>query len=120
MTDLIQNGLNWLAAQLNVSASQSITYTQGIVSYALLATIGKTDVVDTDDDGNALEFRMTDFLFDAADFPVVPAPGDTIHATPAGVAITYEVLPFPNGEYYRNEDPYGVRIRIHTKIQSSL
>ena len=119
MTDLIQSGLDWLAAQLNASASQSVIYTQGIVSYALLATLGKTDVVDTDDDGNALEFRMTDFLFQASDFPVVPAPGDTIKSNPAGAPITYEVLPFPNGEYYRNEDPYGVRIRIHTKIQSS-
>lgn len=119
MADLLQSGLDWLAAQLNASAGQSVTYQQGSTSLALTATLGKTDLVDTDDDENALEFRTTDFLFRASDLTVVPGPGDTIKASPDGSGCTYEVLPFPSGEYYRNEDPYGVRIRVHTKIQSS-
>lgn len=119
MADIIQAGLGWLASQINANAGQPVTYQQGATTTPLTATLGKTDLVDTDDDANALEFRTTDFLFRAADLTLVPGPGDLIHATPNGAAITYELLPFPNGEYYRNEDPYGVRLRVQTKIQSS-
>ena len=116
MADLLHNGLEWLSAQQKQFVGQGITYSRGLLAAALTATLGKTTYQVVDEYGFTVQAEVTDFVVDAVDLVldedlVMPQSGDRIEYNDE----TYEVAPLSGQGCYRRCDPYGQRVRIHTK-----
>ena len=71
--------------------------------------------------GIRLEWTDRDFLIQAADLdlgsgPVLPERGDQIKEIDGAVESTYEVAAYGGEPPYRPSDPFGIVLRIHTKL----
>lgn len=118
MTNLIQDGLEWMASQLSAFASDSVDYARGDSTLSELpAAIGESEHEDGGSDGTLLMVHSVDFIITAADLilnsaVITPKAGDTV----TWESRTYEVRPFgPERQTWRFEDQHQVMIRIHTK-----
>lgn len=116
MSDLLQSGLAWLAAQVAAAASQPIVYQRGAHQAPIAATFGHSEFPVETSEGTRIEHTDRDFLFAAESLVLggvraTPQKGDRI--TVAGE--TFEVLPVNGQQCYRNSDPYGVMLRVFTK-----
>ena len=115
MTNILKNGIEFLANKLKAHASQEVIYKRGADSASICASFGKTDYKVEDDSGFQIGGQVTDFLFDASDLIIdglltVPKAGDQIEVD----GRTYEALFIKDG-YWRYSDPFGKIIRLHTK-----
>lgn len=122
-TDMLASGLAFLTVQLQAHLSQPIIYQRGARKVALCATPGKKKLYRlTDGDGNTrIDFTDRDFLIPTASLvidgsAVLPARGDFVKTTEAGVTRVYEVSA-PGGEaVYDWSDPYRLVLRVHAKL----
>lgn len=120
MTDILQNGLNWLNGVRNAHMTNTVTYARGESTVQLPATVGKTVFRQSDEFGLVMHFETRDFLVSTADLVldgqrVLPCPGDRITQSEDGKDYIYEVMS-PGGEpHFRYSDPYMKVLRIHTK-----
>lgn len=121
MTDMLQNGAAWLAAQIQRNFSQPVVYSRGADSVAVLATFGrKLYKLDDGEGGFRIEYSDRDFLIPAASLvldgvAVLPRRGDLVTVTEGGVATAYQVLA-PGGEpEWQWSDPYRQMLRVHAK-----
>ena len=123
MTDLLQTGAAWLAAQMQKFASQSVVYVRGTQSIPLLATIGRTEFEESDAYGVVQRVVSRDYLFPASALASLtgssrPQRDDEIHETRDGVLYRYQVIA-PQGEpHWRYSDAYQQSLRVHTKLIS--
>ncbi|TXH48573.1 MAG: hypothetical protein E6Q97_24510 [Desulfurellales bacterium] len=117
MADFLEAASAWLTDTFATRVSKSIVYSRGASSVSIDATIGTYQLQAIDGAGMSIEMESTDFLFEASALnfgagPVLPAEGDRIVYREK----TYEVLAVPGGSHYRETDPYGHGLRVHTKL----
>jgi hypothetical protein len=124
-TDVMANGMAWLADQLQAHASQPVVYQRGSEQVALCATFGST-LLKLDDGAGGIRMERTDrdFLIPAASLvlsgsPARPKEGDKVVYVKGGLLHTYQVLPYANEPQWRWSDPFHIQMRIHTKRISS-
>lgn len=121
MTDLLQQGSDWLADQLKLFAARTVVYERGIFQVAVRATIGRTLLKLDDGNGRTwVEWTDRDFLIQAADLildgsPKLPERGDRIKETQGAVTYLYEVMAPGKEPAWRWSDVYRKLLRIHTK-----
>jgi len=98
MTDILQDGLDYLDEVRKAHLTQSVVYTRGANTVTLLATMGATKYETTNEYGITVGGEVIDFLLTAADLilasvTVEPEQGDTITVTRNAEAHIFEVLP---------------------------
>src|SRR3954466_8485975 len=117
MSDLLQQGSDWLADRLKSVASQSVVFSRGATSNSVSATIGRTLFEATSELGIVERWEARDYLIQAVDLPLgEPRRGDQIREIQNGTTYVYEVMAPGNEPAYRFSDPYRKTYRIHTKL----
>ena len=116
--DLLASGAAWLSEQRHRHLTRPVEYRRGSKSIQLQATVGRTTWEVDDGHGYLERFESRDFVVRAADLAFggerwQPRTGDRISET--GSTTTYEVMSPPREPHWRNVDPDGLSIRIHTK-----
>ena len=114
MSDLLQQGSQWLERQRATLLSSPITYRRGAAEAELMATYGRTEFQAEDESGLKITAQVTDFLIAGAAFQPLfsqPQPGDRIVAGPA----LFEVLPLAGEGCWRWCDPHRGTLRIHAR-----
>ena len=129
MTNILQQGADWLEDMRHRYATVEVTYVRDTESVVVQATIGRT-VFEVDNGRGVLEkFESRDFLIRSEDLVlgaslVLPERGDTIrelHMTgalgaPGGATVhVYEVMAPGKEPHYRYSDPFRKTLRVHTK-----
>jgi hypothetical protein len=117
MTDLLDTGAAWLAAQQKSHAARDVTYSRAAQSVVVKATKGQSRFEVTDTNGSQTTITGTDFIVRRADLhfggtEVEPVTGDRI--TDSG--LLYEVMSIPGEPVSRETDQYRYQHRIHTKL----
>ena len=121
MSNLLQDGTDWLAGQLQSFASKTVTCARGAQSCTALATIGKTIFKTFDGYGAEIRTESRDFLIPAAAyFPTgvqsEPVRGDQIRETTGATVFIYEVVAPGSEPHFRYSDASRKTLRIHTKL----
>jgi hypothetical protein len=121
VSDLLDKGSAWLEGQRKKHATREVTYSRGVQSVVVKATIGRTLFEQDDGAGVIVRMQVRDYLIDTADLVLageqtLPAKGDRIEEIDAGQKHTYEVLPLGGEQHWRYSDPYRRTLRIHTKL----
>ena len=121
MSDLIQEGTDWLASILKTNASQLVTYKRGNFSVDLLVTFGQSDRESFDEQGFSIRSKITNVVLTAADLVldgvnVRPQRGDQLIHTIGSKKQTYEVIDVGGTKHYRPSDPYGIMIRVNLQL----
>lgn len=120
MTDILEDGVNWLNGIRLTHLAQSVTYKRDWETITVTATLGSTTYEVADEDGLLIQAKSTDFLIAASALVlgeglVKPELGDQIIRTVGGEELTFEVLDLGGVGHYRPADQYGKVLRIHTK-----
>lgn len=122
MSDLLQEGLEWLGDQLKEHCSRLVVYRREDQQVAVKATLGKTLLqVDDGFGGARMEWTDRDFLILTGDLvlndqPTLPEPGDRIRDVQGGQAVVFEVMAPGKEHAWRFADPFQKVLRIHTKF----
>jgi len=116
--DLLASGAAWLSEQRHRHLTRSITYRRGSRAIEMRATVGRTDWEVDDGHGYLERFESRDFVVRSSDLVLegrksLPSPGDRI--SEVGSTAVYEVMAPPRAPAWRNADPDGISIRIHSK-----
>jgi hypothetical protein len=119
----LENGAAWLSQQLDQFASVEITYQRGNQSLTFPATKGRTSFEQVDANNVIAIIESRDFIVTAgrlvfAGQATNPNAGDRIIETRNGVQSIYEVNAFGNQQPFRQCDPYGIKLRVHSKLIS--
>ena len=120
MTDLLEQGVDWLTHQRHAHMTRTITYQRDVASCELAATIGDSEFEQVDDHNIVHKLESRDFLIRTADLilggsQTLPQAGDRVRETVESQVFVYEVMG-PGGEPpYRYSDQYRKTLRIHTK-----
>ena len=120
MTDILENGSNWLLDQLRVNASHEVTYRRVDEALAIQATVGRTVFEQDDGAGVIVRTEVRDYLIDTVDLVLsgkqeLPKRGDRIEELQSGQLFIYEVMSIGTEPHWRYSDPYRKTLRIHTK-----
>lgn len=123
MPNLLAQGVEWLASQLEEHAATPVTFARGADSVAITATKGRSEV-EVDDGDSVLRSQVVDWIVRHAALvlagnQVEPAVGDEFIETVTGATNRYRVLALAGGEIQRPLDPARTLIRIHTKLVRS-
>jgi len=121
MTDLLQQGSDWLEEQRTKFMTRQVVYQRRAESVQLAATVGRTVFQSVDEHGIMIRSESRDFLVLAGDLvlagaPALPRAGDRIREQPGNVTFIYEVMAPPGEPVYRFSDPYRRTLRIHSKL----
>lgn len=122
MADMLESGQNWLANQLKEHVSRTVVFQRGIDQVSVSATFGRTlQKLDDGYGGIRMEWTDRDYLIHAAELILNsiqfdPQRGDLIKDTVGAIESTYEVTAFGGEPPYRPSDPFGIVLRIHTKL----
>jgi len=125
MADLLRTGATWLEEQRHAHMTSSVTYSRGVHSVVLLATVGRTPFEVQDASGALVQYEARDYLIRVGDLIldsalVIPAPGDRITEVIAAISYRYDVMA-PGGEpCWRYSDQFQQTFRIHTKSMTPL
>ncbi len=120
MTNILEQGSQWLSDQIDNYAASSVLYRRGSLTVPVQAGKGRSTFELTDTSGILVEIESRDFLISAAnllldEMPILPEVGDRIIETVGGKLHAYEVSNFGSEKSYRFCDPYGYKLRIHTR-----
>jgi len=120
VTDLLQDGLDWLEEQRRAHLSRTVTYRRGASTVEILATVGATRFEADDGSGIVVEMEARDYLIASADLvldgeQVQPERGDEIVEERDGASYVYEVMDLGAEKHFVTCDPDGRTLRIHTK-----
>ena len=120
MTDILENGSNWLLDKLRVNASREVTYRRVDEAIAVEATVGRTVFEQDDGAGVIVRTEVRDYLIDAVDLVLsgkreLPKRGDRIEEIQNSQQFVYEVMSIGTEPHWRYSDPYRKTLRIHTK-----
>lgn len=114
MSDLLQQGAQWLDEQRSTLLASPVTYRREGTHAEFFATYGRTEFEADDETGMRVQAHVTDFLISAGSFAPVfghPRPGDQITAGP----VVYEVMNLTAEGCWRWCDPYRYTMRIHAR-----
>jgi len=125
MSDLLQQGSDWLEDQRTRHATRIVTYHRGLASIDVSATVGRTVFEVVGASGVAEKIEARDYLLLAADLVIddqrtLPNRGDRIRETVGSTSFLYEVMAPGREPHYRYSDPYRKTLRIHTKHVDTL
>ena len=117
---MLDTASQWLSDQLDEHVSNEVLYCRGSLTAELVAGHGRTAFELTDSSGMILSVESRDFLISSAllvldAVRVLPEVGDQIIETRQSQVHAYEVMRFGSEQHYRFCDPYGHKLRIHTK-----
>ena len=120
MTNMLDQGSQWLSEQIDHYAASSVLYRRGSLTVPVQAAKGRTTFELTDTSGILITIESRDFLISAAsllldDIPILPEIGDRIIETIGSKLHAYEVSNFGSEQSYRFCDPYRYKLRIHTR-----
>lgn len=120
MSDLLQDGLDWLEEQRNAHLVKAVTYHRGASSVEVPAMVGATRFEVDDGYGVIVEQDMRDRIIAADELVLdgertLPELGERIHEERDDVTYIYEVMNLGAERHYRFCDPSGKTLRIHTK-----
>ena len=120
MTNMLEQGSQWLSDQIDHYAASSVLYRRGSLTVPVQAAKGRTTFELTDTSGILITIESRDFLISAAsllldDIPILPEIGDRIIETIGSKLHAYEVSNFGSEQSYRFCDPYRYKLRIHTR-----
>lgn len=120
MTDVLQDGSDWLEARRHAKASHAVTYHRGAESVSLSATVGMTQW-DTQTEVGVETTQGRDYLVRATDLvisgsQVTPVRGDRIVEVIGSETWTFEVAADGDVPVWRYSDQFGKTLRIHTKL----
>ncbi len=123
MGDMIANAVRWLNDQRSKHASFTAIYSRGGIEIELPVTVGNTAFEFSSDESVTTQSKVIDFLVEAGlllldGIPMDPERGDRISFVIGGNLRAYEVLDFAGTGCYSESDPYGVVLRLHTKLVS--
>ncbi|AQT67940.1 hypothetical protein STSP2_01092 [Anaerohalosphaera lusitana] len=111
MTDMLNQGLDWLGQMLTKHCSSQIIYRQDQIEVSINAVFAKTDLQLEDEHGISIRSFVWDFLIASAALGFEPQPGDTIVAEDK----TFEVMNLSGDGCWRWTGPDRNMYRIHTK-----
>jgi len=120
MTNMLEQGSQWLSDQIDHYAASSVLYRRGSLTVPVQAGKGRSTFEITDRSGILIEIESRDFLISAGnllldDMPILPEVGDRIIETIGGKLHAYEICNFGAEQPYRFCDPYRYKLRIHTR-----
>lgn len=120
MTNLLETASQWLSGQLDDNASSDVEYRRGSLSVSVVAGKGRTSFDAVDSGGVVTNVESRDFIITAETIVldgivVLPRVGDRIVEQNGDELHAYEVIRFGTEQHYRECDPYGHKLRIHTK-----
>jgi len=121
MTDLLQQGSDWLEEQRTRFMTRQVVYQRGAESVQLPATVGRTVFQTVDEHGIVIRTESRDYLVLADDLVLggtlaLPKAGDWVREENGGMASIYEVMAPAGESVYRFSDPYRRTLRIHSKL----
>lgn len=121
MSNLLEQGCQWLAEQQRKYAAVSVLYQRGDDDVTVLATVGQTVFDVNDGYGSVIKRISRDYLITATELILAgavtePQRGDRITETIGGIQCGFEVMG-PGGDEpdWRYSDPFRKTLRIHTK-----
>ena len=120
MTNILEQGSQWLSDQIDHYAASSVLYRRGSLTVPVQAGKGRSTFELTDTSGILVEIESRDFLISAAnllldEMLILPENGDRIIETVGGKLHAYEVSNFGSEQSYRFCDPYRYKLRIHSR-----
>jgi hypothetical protein len=120
MTNLLQQGSDWLESKRNQYLSQPVIYSRATSSITVNATLGKTEYEVDDDYGLRVKAEVMDFLILAEELVLdgqktLPKAGDQIRIPRGDQTTIFEVMALSGQECWRYSDSFGKTLRIHTK-----
>jgi hypothetical protein len=120
MTNLLQQGSDWLESKRNQYLSQPVVYLRGVSTITVNATLGKTEYEVDDDYGLRVKAEVMDFLILADELVLdgektLPKAGDQIRMNRGDQIIVFEVMALSGQGCWRYSDSFGKTLRIHTK-----
>ena len=122
MSNILQTGMAWMAAQLQTGVAVTITYRRGTEFVSFVATLGSSLLKTTDTSGRVkLERTDRDFIFAASllNFgggAVTPQRGDTVESG----GECFEVMAPGREPHYRYLDPHKTMLRVHSKYVGAV
>ena len=125
MSDLLQQGSNFLEDQRHKYMSRQVRYTRGVESILLNATIGRTVFEEQDQFGTIQRTESRDYLIRSDDLILFgeksePTVGDIVTEPVNTVLFTYQVMSFASEPPFRFSDPERKTLRVHTKLINVL
>jgi len=125
MSDLLQQGSNFLEDQRHKYMSRQVRYTRGVESILLNATIGRTVFEEQDQFGTIQRTESRDYLIRTDDLILFgeksePTVGDIVIESVNSVLFTYQVMSFASEPPFRFSDPERKTLRVHTKLINVL
>lgn len=111
MTNLLNNGLDWLEQNLLGFCSSPVQYRRDSVSVTLDAVFGKTDYQISTESGVEVGAFIWDHLVDAESLGMTPEVGDLIVVN----SKQFEVMKLSGQGCWRWTGPNQKTYRIHTK-----
>jgi hypothetical protein len=121
MSNMLRDGMAWLANKLRTHAGVSVVYRRGVSSVTVTATVGRTLLQLSDDLGvSRMEWTDRDYLVTASALiiggvAVLPQRGDRVEETAGGKTYVYEVMAPGREPVWKWSDEYKTVLRIHTK-----
>jgi hypothetical protein len=114
MTNLLNNGLDWLEQNLLGFCASPVDYRRDEQSLTLDAVFGKTDYQVSTESGVEVGAFIWDFLMDAQTLDMTPKVGDIVVVN----GKQYEVMNLSGQGCWRWTGPNQKTMRIHTKLVS--
>lgn len=123
-SDMMADGIAWLENQMQIHAAVEVVYGRGGATVNLRATLGRTEFDVRDEYGNVrIEKSDADFIVPAADLilagdVITPQKADVITRVIGSKTYTYQVLAPAGQQVFKQADPYGRMLRVHTKLKA--
>jgi hypothetical protein len=120
MPNMLEQASNWLSDQLDEHASSSVEFRRGSLSVSLVAGKARTTFDAVDSNGMVINVESSDFIITAStivldEVATLPRVGDLITESIGSETHAFEVMRFGTEQCFRQCDPYGHKLRIHTK-----
>ena len=120
MTNVLETASQWLSDQLDENASSSVLYRRGSLTAPIVAGRGRTTFDAVNSSGMVINVESHDFIVTATTIVLDsvqcrPEVGDRLIQTVGSELHAYEVMQFGTEQHFRQCDPFGHKLRIHTK-----
>jgi hypothetical protein len=119
--NVLEEGTEWLAGELQAFASRAVTYRRGGLVSSPIAAIPAQQMYEVEgEDGFATSVQYFDWSIPAADLVlsgarIEPRAGDRI----TDGSVTYDVLPVGKRPCVEPIDPAGILLLLHTRRVNS-
>ena len=120
--NILRDGIARGAEHLDTHVSELVVFRRGTDQCELPATMGTTEWLIDGAQGSeawqSLDFLVTASRLVLPSGQVVPRRGDRFERTDRDTVRVYEVMAPEAENVVKESDPYGIRLRIHTKLVS--